>query len=330
MDWMAQERERGITIVAAATTASWNDHRINIIDTPGHVDFTAEVERSLRVLDGGVVVFDAVNGVEPQSETVWRQADRYGVPRVAFINKMDRRGSDFEATIQSIRDRLGANPVPVQVPIGFEADFEGVVDLVTMQAVRWPADGLAAAPERGPIPPDLEASALDAREHMIEALAELDDDIAVKYLDGEELSTEELTDAAATDDRVGPGGPGADGYGAAEQGDRAAAGCDYDVPAVPAGHPAGDRNQPQDRGGRAAPAGPTTIRLPRLHSRSWRIRTLASWPISACTPARSSLAPPSSTLPPASASACRACCACTRTSVKRSRKRLVTATSWPP
>ena len=115
MDWMAQERERGITIVAAATTASWNDHRINIIDTPGHVDFTAEVERSLRVLDGGVVVFDAVNGVEPQSETVWRQADRYSVPRVAFINKMDRRGADFDATIESIRERLGANPVPIQI-----------------------------------------------------------------------------------------------------------------------------------------------------------------------------------------------------------------------
>ncbi len=191
MDWMAQERERGITIVAAATTASWNDHRINIIDTPGHVDFTAEVERSLRVLDGGVVVFDAVNGVEPQSETVWRQADRYSVPRVAFINKMDRRGADFDATVDSIRDRLGANPVPIQIPIGFEADFEGVVDLVTMQAIRWSQDRLAA-PVRGPIPPELEAPALEARERMVEALAELDDDVAVKYLDGEDLSNGEL------------------------------------------------------------------------------------------------------------------------------------------
>ena len=191
MDWMAQERERGITIVAAATTASWNDHRINIIDTPGHVDFTAEVERSLRVLDGGVVVFDAVNGVEPQSETVWRQADRYSVPRVAFINKMDRRGADFDATVDSIRDRLGANPVPIQIPIGFEADFEGVVDLVTMQAIRWSQDRFAA-PVRGPIPPELEAPALEARERMVEALAELDDDVAVKYLDGEDLSNGEL------------------------------------------------------------------------------------------------------------------------------------------
>ena len=194
MDWMAQERERGITIVAAATTASWNDHRINIIDTPGHVDFTAEVERSLRVLDGGVVVFDAVNGVEPQSETVWRQADRYSVPRVAFINKMDRRGSDFDATVGSIRARLGANPVPIQIPIGFEADFEGVVDLVRMQAVRWTADGLAP-PERGAIPAELEAAAGDARDHMLETLAELDDDIAVKYLDGEELTVSEVSAA---------------------------------------------------------------------------------------------------------------------------------------
>ena len=194
MDWMAQERERGITIVAAATTASWNDQRINIIDTPGHVDFTAEVERSLRVLDGGVVVFDAVNGVEPQSETVWRQADRYSVPRVAFINKMDRRGSDFDATVESIRVRLGANPVPVQIPIGFEADFEGVVDLVQMQAVRWTGDGLAS-PERGSIPAELEAAAGDARDHMLEALAEFNDDIAVKYLDGEELTVSEVTAA---------------------------------------------------------------------------------------------------------------------------------------
>ena len=141
-----------------------------------------------------MVVFDAVNGVEPQSETVWRQADRYSVPRVAFINKMDRRGADFDATIESIRDRLGANPVPIQIPIGFEADFEGVVDLVTMQAIRWSADHLAA-PVRGPIPADLEASALDARERMVEALAELDDDIAVKFLDGEDLSISELTAA---------------------------------------------------------------------------------------------------------------------------------------
>ncbi len=191
MDWMAQERERGITIVAAATSASWNDHQINIIDTPGHVDFTAEVERSLRVLDGGVVVFDAVNGVEPQSETVWRQADRYSVPRVAFINKMDRRGADFAASVESVRERLGANPVPIQIPIGAEDDFRGIVDLVEMQAVTWP-DNELSPPERGEIPEEILALATEAREMMVESLAEIDDDIAEKFLEGEEIPKEEL------------------------------------------------------------------------------------------------------------------------------------------
>ena len=191
MDWMAQERERGITIVAAATSASWNDYQINIIDTPGHVDFTAEVERSLRVLDGGVVVFDAVNGVEPQSETVWRQADRYSVPRVAFINKMDRRGADFSMSVESVRERLGANPVPIQIPIGAEDEFRGVVDLVEMQAVTW-SDKELSTPERGEVPDDMLALAIEARENMVESLAEIDDDIAVKYLEGEELSVDEL------------------------------------------------------------------------------------------------------------------------------------------
>ena len=191
MDWMAQERERGITIVAAATSASWNDYQINIIDTPGHVDFTAEVERSLRVLDGGVVVFDAVNGVEPQSETVWRQADRYSVPRVAFINKMDRRGADFSMSVESVRERLGANPVPIQIPIGAEDEFRGVVDLVQMQAVTW-SDNELSTPERGEVPDDMLALAIEARENMVESLAEIDDDIAVKYLEGEELSVDEL------------------------------------------------------------------------------------------------------------------------------------------
>ena len=191
MDWMAQERERGITIVAAATSASWNGYQINIIDTPGHVDFTAEVERSLRVLDGGVVVFDAVNGVEPQSETVWRQADRYNVPRVAFINKMDRRGADFDASIESIRDQLGANPVPIQLPIGVEDSFRGVIDLVEMKAFTW-SDNELGALECGEIPEDLLSAANDAREKMVESLAEVDDDIAAKYLEGEELEPGEL------------------------------------------------------------------------------------------------------------------------------------------
>jgi elongation factor G len=154
MDWMAQEQERGITITSAATTAFWRDFRINIIDTPGHVDFTVEVERSLRVLDGAIAVFDAVAGVQPQSETVWRQADRYGVPRIAFINKMDRTGANFFGAIQSMRERLGARPVPVQVPLGAEEHFRGVVDLVEVKAVTW-ADELGTKVDEGGIPPEL-------------------------------------------------------------------------------------------------------------------------------------------------------------------------------
>ena len=151
MDWMAQEQERGITITSAATTASWRDHRINIIDTPGHVDFTVEVERSLRVLDGAVAVFDSVAGVQPQSETVWRQADKYKVPRIAFINKMDRTGANFFAAVQSMRERLGANPVPMQIPIGSEEHFRGVIDLVEMQAIVY-KDDLGQEFDTGAIP----------------------------------------------------------------------------------------------------------------------------------------------------------------------------------
>jgi elongation factor G len=151
MDWMEQEQERGITITSAATTCEWNKHQINIIDTPGHIDFTAEVQRSLRVLDGGVVVFDAVAGVEPQSETVWRQADRFGVPRICFVNKMDRTGADFERTVDMIVDRLGANPVPIQLPIGNGADFRGIVDLIKMEAVYY-LDDLGTKSQVSPIP----------------------------------------------------------------------------------------------------------------------------------------------------------------------------------
>ena len=190
-DWMEQERERGITIVSAAVTAEWKDHLINIIDTPGHIDFTAEVQRSLRVLDGGIVVFDAVQGVEPQSETVWRQADRYGVPRICFINKMDRVGASYENSIESIRQRLGANPIPVQLPIGIEAEFQGVVDLFAQKAIMW-VDDMGAEPEVTEIPADLVPAVERAREQMVESIAELDDDLTVKYLEGEEISTEEL------------------------------------------------------------------------------------------------------------------------------------------
>ena len=190
-DWMEQERERGITIQSAAVTCFWRDHQINIIDTPGHIDFTAEVQRSLRVLDGGVVIFDGVAGVQPQSETVWRQADRYGVPRICYVNKMDRVGADFARTISMIAERLRANPVAVQVPLGSEESFVGVVDLVRMQAVTY-ADDLGSRPVYGEIPPAARAEAEEYRERMLEALADLDDEVAEKYLEGEEIAPEEL------------------------------------------------------------------------------------------------------------------------------------------
>ena len=190
-DWMVQERERGITIVSAAVSAEWKGYQVNIIDTPGHIDFTAEVQRSLRVLDGGVVVFDAVQGVEPQSETVWRQADRYGVPRICFVNKMDRVGASFERTIETITDRLGANPIPMQVPIGFEATFRGVVDLLSMKAIIW-EDDLGKEPKIVEIPEDLKSQAVEARAHMVEKIAELDDDLTLKYLEAQEISVDEL------------------------------------------------------------------------------------------------------------------------------------------
>jgi elongation factor G len=191
MDWMEQEQERGITITAAATTCFWNDHRINLIDTPGHVDFTVEVERSLRVLDGAVVVFDGVAGVEPQSETVWRQADKYHVPRFCFVNKLDRTGADFWRVVEMIKDRLGVNAVPLQVPIGAEDSFRGVVDLINMKAITYGND-LGDQIEVGDIPADVQPLADEWREKMIEALADVDDDIAHKFLEGEEIGADQL------------------------------------------------------------------------------------------------------------------------------------------
>ena len=192
MDWMEQEQERGITITSAATTCFWNDHRINIIDTPGHVDFTIEVERSLRVLDGAVACFDGVAGVEPQSETVWRQADRYKVPRICFCNKMDRLGADFEMNIQSIKDRLGANPLVLQMAIGKEADFKGVVDLVRFKSIIWQDDSLGAKFDVVDISEDLIDEAKKKREELIEIAVEADDQAMEDYLEGKEISTETL------------------------------------------------------------------------------------------------------------------------------------------
>ncbi|HET6677330.1 MAG TPA: elongation factor G [Nitrospira sp.] len=192
MDWMEQERERGITITAAATTCFWKDHRINIIDTPGHVDFTIEVERSLRVLDGAVAVFDSVQGVEPQSETVWRQADKYQVPRIAFMNKMDRVGADFYFSVQTIIDRLGANPVPIQIPIGRESEYRGSIDLITMKAYVYDDETLGAKYKIEDIPADLIDKAKEYREKMLEAVAEFDDHVMEKYLNGQSLTEDEV------------------------------------------------------------------------------------------------------------------------------------------
>ena len=197
MDWMAQEQERGITITSAATTCFWKDNQINIIDTPGHVDFTVEVERSLRVLDGAVAVFDGKEGVEPQSETVWRQADKYDVPRICFVNKMDKMGADFYFTVQTIIDRLGAKPLVMQLPIGAESDFVGVVDLLEMKAYVWPGDAkgdvtMGAEYETREIPADLQAKAEEYRAELIEAVAESSEELMEKYLEGEELTIDEL------------------------------------------------------------------------------------------------------------------------------------------
>jgi len=191
MDWMVQEQERGITITSAATAATWRGHRINIIDTPGHVDFTVEVERSLRVLDGAVAVFDAVAGVEPQSETVWRQADRYEVPRIAFINKMDRVGADFFASYKSIRERLGANAVPIQLPIGVEDTFEGVVDLVNKVAITY-TDDLGTKIESEAIPEAMREQVEQYHKALLEAVAEFDDVLLQKYLDDKPISPAEI------------------------------------------------------------------------------------------------------------------------------------------
>jgi elongation factor G len=196
MDWMEQEQERGITITSAATTCFWErngvDHRINIIDTPGHVDFTMEVERSLRVLDGAVAVFDGVAGVEPQSETVWRQADKYGVPRICFINKLDRAGASFQRSFDSIISRLGANPVAIQIPIGLEDQFKGVVDIIAMKGLIWSDESKGAEYEVVEIPENLKEEAAAAREKLIEAVATVDDDLMHKYIEGEKISETEI------------------------------------------------------------------------------------------------------------------------------------------
>jgi elongation factor G len=207
MDWMAQEQERGITITSAATTCFWRDHRINIIDTPGHVDFTIEVERSLRILDGAIAIFCGVGGVEPQSETVWRQADKYRVPRIAFINKMDRVGADFLAVVEQIRDRLGATPLVLQLPLGAEDKFAGIIDLIRYKAIVWDDETLGARYHEEPIPEGFREQAEEYRERLIETVAETDEDLLERYLEGDEISEDALRKAireATVDLRIVP------------------------------------------------------------------------------------------------------------------------------
>lgn len=194
MDWMEQEQERGITITSAATTAQWKNHRINIIDTPGHVDFTVEVERSLRVLDGAVGVFSAKEGVEPQSETVWRQADKYGVPRIAYVNKMDIIGADYLAVVESMHEKLGANAVAIQLPIGAENDFRGIIDLIEQKAYMY-KDDLGKEMEIIDVPAEFADKVEELRMELIEKVAELDEDLTMKYLEGEEITVDELKKA---------------------------------------------------------------------------------------------------------------------------------------
>ncbi len=265
MDWMEQEQERGITITSAATACEWKDHRINIIDTPGHVDFTVEVERSLRVLDGAIAVFDAVAGVEPQSETVWRQADKYKVPRFAYINKMDRTGADFFNSVQTMTDRLGANPLPIQLPIGSEDNFKGVVDLIEMKGLIW-TDELGAEYETVEFPDDLKEQAEEYRTQLIEACADYDDELMEAYLAEEEIPHERIAKSlhrACLDTKVTPV---LCGTLVQEQGRAAAARRDRRAAALAARGPAGHRRHP----GRQGPGRGRRGRAPRLRRRPVR------------------------------------------------------------
>ena len=266
MDWMAQEQERGITITSAATTAFWRDHRVNIIDTPGHVDFTVEVERSLRVLDGAVAVFDSVAGVQPQSETVWRQADKYKVPRIAFINKMDRTGANFFAAVQSMVDRLGANPVPIQIPIGQEDAHRGVVDLVEMKAIVY-KDDLGQDFEVTDIPAELVEQAQEYHHQLIDAVSNFDDEVLEAYLTDESSVTPDMIRRAI---RIGNAlrrdHAGAARLGVQEQGRSAAARCGDRLPAEPARRSGDPGHRPEDRG-------PSSSARRRWTSRSRRSRS---------------------------------------------------------
>ena len=288
MDYMEQEQERGITITSAATTCTWRDYRINIIDTPGHVDFTAEVERSLRVLDSAVALFDSVSGVQPQSETVWRQGDKYKVPRICFVNKMDKNGADFEHVLDTIRKRLGARPVALQIPIGAEANFKGVIDLVEMKAVVWHDETMGAEFSIEPIPAELQKKAEAFRLQLIEVIAETDDVLLEKFLEGETPSIAETEGRHPPGHHRSEGLPGALRKRIQEQGRPDAAGRGGRLPAQPAGQAAGrghrSRSYRSDRLWFARRT--TTSRLPPWPSRSSTIPS-ASWASSASIRVRS-------------------------------------------
>ena len=319
MDWMPQEQERGITITAAATTAFWGDHRINIIDTPGHVDFTVEVERSLRVLDGAVVVFDGVAGVEPQSETVWRQADRYGVPRFCFINKLDRTGADFWRGVESIKDRLGANAVPIQIPIGREDQFKGVIDLVEMKAIYY-RDDLGNRIEVVEIPEEMRADAETHRRTMIEAVAEMDDELTHKYLEGEELTVAEIKRGLRLGTLTTRIIPVLTGSALRNKGIQKMLDAVVDYLPSPLDVPPMIGIDPATGEESSAPRATTASRSARSPSRSRPTRSSASSPSSGSTRARSRPARTSSTRPRARRSGSAASSRCTPTTARRSRE----------
>ena len=318
MDWMPQEQERGITITAAATTCAWGDHQINIIDTPGHVDFTVEVERSLRVLDGAVVVFDGVAGVEPQSETVWRQADKYRVPRICFINKLDRTGADFWRCVDMIRERLGARPVPIQIPIGLEDKFRGIVDLITMKAIVYKAEDLGAESETIDIPADLLEAARVEREKMVEAVAEMDDELTHKYLEGHDPQHRGHQARPAARDPGVPHRARPGRLGSQEQGRPAGPGRGGGLPALAAGRAAASSASTRPPTPRCCAPPTTASRSAPWPSRSPRIRTSASWPTSGSTRARSRPARTCSTPRRARRSGSAASSRCTPTTARRS------------
>ena len=327
MDWMVQEQERGITITSAATTCKWRDCWINIIDTPGHVDFTVEVERSLRVLDGAVAVFDAVAGVEPQTETVWRQANKYSVPRICFINKMDRIGADFHRAVDMIRDRLDAEPAVIQLPIGVEGGFQGVVDLLAMEALIWD-DDMGEKWRTEAIPADLAAEADEARHQLVDVLSNYDDTIMEKYVGDEQITDDDLRRGLRRATIASEVVPGAVRLGLQEQGRPAPARRRRGLPAEPPRRPPRHRDDHQGRAHRAQGRRRRALLRPRLQDHDRPLRGQAH------VPARLLGHPgqgvDASSTPPrgAARSAWAASCRCTPITA-RTKTPSSPATSWP-